>query len=86
MQDLFSSPDEVVAQADQIVNVDLPAEDLLERLQSGKIYPLERVQAAMANFFTKRSLTRLREMTLSESAICPMSILSSSEASSARSI
>ncbi len=61
-------PDEVVAQADQIVTVDLPAEDLLERLQSGRIYPLERVQAAMANFFTKRNLTRLREMTLSESA------------------
>ena len=40
-------PDEVVAQADQIVNVDLPAEDLLERLQAGKIYPRERVQAAM---------------------------------------
>jgi two-component system sensor histidine kinase KdpD len=61
-------PDEVVAQADQIVNVDLPAEDLLDRLQSGRIYPPERVQAAMANFFTKKNLTRLREMTLSESA------------------
>jgi two-component system, OmpR family, sensor histidine kinase KdpD len=61
-------PDEVVAQADQIVNVDLPAEDLLDRLESGKIYPLERVKAAMANFFTKGNLTRLREMTLSESA------------------
>src|SRR5580698_2343089 len=61
-------PDEVIAQADQIVNVDLPAEDLLDRLQSGKIYPPERVQAAMANFFTKKNLTRLREMTLIESA------------------
>jgi two-component system sensor histidine kinase KdpD len=61
-------PDEVVAQADQIVNVDLPAEDLLERLQAGKIYPRERVQAAMANFFTQKNLTRLREMTLSETA------------------
>jgi two-component system, OmpR family, sensor histidine kinase KdpD len=61
-------PDEVVAQADQIVTVDLPAEDLLDRLQSGKIYPPARVQAAMANFFTKKNLTRLREMTLSESA------------------
>jgi two-component system, OmpR family, sensor histidine kinase KdpD len=61
-------PDEVVAQADQIVTVDLPAEDLLDRLQSGKIYPPERVQAAMANFFSKKNLNRLREMTLSESA------------------
>jgi len=62
-------PDEVVAQADQIVNVDLPAEDLLERLEAGKIYPKERVKAALANFFTKTNLTRLREMALSESAI-----------------
>jgi two-component system sensor histidine kinase KdpD len=61
-------PDEVVAQADQIVTVDLPTEDLLDRLQLGKIYPPERVQAAMANFFSKRNLNCLREMTLSESA------------------
>lgn len=61
-------PDEIVAQADQIVNVDLPSEDLLERLEAGKIYPAERVQRAMANFFTNRNLTRLREMTLSEVA------------------
>jgi two-component system sensor histidine kinase KdpD len=46
----------------------LPAEDLLERLQAGKIYPQERVQAALANFFTSKNLTRLREMTLSETA------------------
>ena len=45
-------PDEIVAQADQIVNIDLPAEDLLERLQAGKIYPAERIQAALGNFFT----------------------------------
>jgi two-component system sensor histidine kinase KdpD len=61
-------PDEVVTQADQIVNIDLPAEDLLERLQAGKIYPQERVEAALANFFTSKNLTRLREMTLSETA------------------
>lgn len=61
-------PDEVVTKADQIVNIDLPAEDLQERLQSGKIYPKERIQTALANFFTERNLTRLREMTLSETA------------------
>jgi len=61
-------PDEVVASADQVVNIDLPAEDLLERLQAGKIYPQERVQRAMANFFTQKNLSRLREMTLSETA------------------
>ena len=61
-------PDEIITQADQIVNIDLPAEDLLERLQAGKIYPKERVEAALANFFTSKNLTRLREMTLSETA------------------
>jgi two-component system, OmpR family, sensor histidine kinase KdpD len=61
-------PDEVVAKADQIVNIDLPAEDLQERLQSGKIYPKERIEAALANFFTQKNLTRLREMTLTETA------------------
>jgi len=61
-------PDEIVAQADQIVNIDLPAEDLQERLQAGKIYPKERIETALANFFTTKNLTRLREMTLSETA------------------
>jgi two-component system sensor histidine kinase KdpD len=61
-------PDEIITQADQIVNIDLPAEDLQERLQAGKIYPKERVEAALANFFTTKNLTRLREMTLSETA------------------
>jgi two-component system sensor histidine kinase KdpD len=61
-------PDEIITQADQVVNIDLPAEDLLERLQGGKIYPKERVEAALANFFTSKNLTRLREMTLSETA------------------
>src|SRR5476649_445 len=61
-------PDEVLTKADQIVNIDLPAEDLQERLQAGKIYPKERIQAALANFFTQNNLTRLREMTLTETA------------------
>lgn len=61
-------PDEVLAQADQIVNIDLPAEDLQERLQAGKIYPKERIEAALANFFTQKNLTRLREITLTETA------------------
>jgi len=61
-------PDEVIIKADQIVNIDLPAEDLQERLQAGKIYPKERIEAALANFFTQKNLTRLREMTLTETA------------------
>jgi two-component system, OmpR family, sensor histidine kinase KdpD len=61
-------PDYVLGMADQIVNVDLPAEDLRERLLSGKIYPQERIERAMGNFFTAENLTRLREMTLGEIA------------------
>ncbi len=54
--------------ADQIVNVDLSAEDLRERLQSGKIYPAERIQTAMENFFTPEKLTQLRELAMEEIA------------------
>src|SRR5205085_1252749 len=61
-------PDYVVAEADQIVNVDVSAEDLRERLQSGKIYPGERSQRALGNFFTEANLTRLRELALGEIA------------------
>ena len=61
-------PDEFLLKADQIVNIDLPAEDLQERLLAGKIYPKERIEAALANFFTQKHLTRLREMTLTETA------------------
>lgn len=61
-------PDYVVGMADQLVNVDLSAEDLRERLASGKVYPTERVPTALANFFTPENLTRLRELTLGEMA------------------
>src|SRR5271170_5211663 len=61
-------PDSIVAQADQIINIDLPAEDLIERLKTGKIYSLDRVEKAMGSFFTESNLTRLREITFSEVA------------------
>src|SRR5512142_846298 len=61
-------PDSVLAEADQIVNVDVSAEDLLERLRAGKVYPPERAERALAHFFTAENLTRLREITLSEMA------------------
>lgn len=61
-------PDYVLGLADQIVNVDLSAEDLRERLQGGKVYPMTRVPQALEGFFTADNLTRLREMTLGEIA------------------
>ncbi len=61
-------PDYVLGLADQIVNVDLSAEDLQDRLRAGKVYPPERVQSALSNFFTGQNLTRLRELALEEIA------------------
>jgi two-component system sensor histidine kinase KdpD len=61
-------PDYVLGMADQLVNVDLSAEDLRERLAAGKVYPAERIATALANFFTPENLTRLRELTLGEMA------------------
>lgn len=61
-------PDYVLGMADQLVNVDVSAEDLRERLQSGRVYPKERIDAALDNFFTQVNLTRLRELALEEVA------------------
>jgi two-component system sensor histidine kinase KdpD len=61
-------PDSIVGKADFIVDVDLEAEDLIERLKAGKIYRLDRIDAALNNFFTVKNLTRLREITLAETA------------------
>lgn len=47
-------PDEVVMSADQIVTIDLPLEELLGRLQAGKIYPLERARLATRNVFHRK--------------------------------
>ena len=61
-------PDSVLAEADQIVNIDLSAEDLLDRLKAGKVYPPDRAERALENFFTPANLTHLREITLTEVA------------------
>jgi two-component system sensor histidine kinase KdpD len=61
-------PDYVIGMADQLVNVDLSAEDLRERLLAGRVYPKERIEAALANFFTLPNLTRLRELVMGEIA------------------
>src|SRR5258708_293245 len=61
-------PDEIIAQADQVVNIDLPAEDLQERLQAGKIYPKERIEKAVSKFFYPKKLTPLPENKPHETA------------------
>ncbi|MEN6559638.1 MAG: PTS sugar transporter subunit IIA [Acidobacteriota bacterium] len=61
-------PDSILAEADEIVDVDLATADLRQRLEEGKIYPAERIEAALTNFFTPSNLEKLREMTLRELA------------------
>ncbi len=61
-------PDWVVTSADQVINLDISAEDLQERLREGKIYPAEKIPTALANFFTRENLTTLRELALREVA------------------
>jgi len=61
-------PDSFLRRADQIVNIDLPADDLLERLKGGKIYPPERIEWALQHFFTPKNLEGLRELALREVA------------------
>lgn len=61
-------PDTMIAEADQIVNIDLSTEDLRKRLVEGKIYPQERIKTALDNFFISANLEKLRELTLRELA------------------
>jgi two-component system, OmpR family, sensor histidine kinase KdpD len=61
-------PDRLLRQADSVVNVDLPSEDLRERLRAGKIYPAERIQPALENFFTESNLASLRELAMRQIA------------------
>jgi two-component system, OmpR family, sensor histidine kinase KdpD len=61
-------PDSVIAVADEIVLVDLTPEALIARLQAGKVYPQERVEAALNHFFRIENLAALREVALREVA------------------
>ena len=59
-------PDEILTLADEVVLIDVTPETLRERLRLGKIYPPERVEAALANFFRVDNLRALRELALRE--------------------
>ena len=61
-------PDSILKIADEIVNIDLTADDLIDRLKAGKIYAPEKVQQALANFFKPESILQLRELALKEVA------------------
>lgn len=61
-------PDLVVAEADQLVHVDITIEDLRRRLKEGKVYTRERLETALDHFFRPTNLEQLRELTLRELA------------------
>ena len=44
-------PDSVLQEADEVVNIDLTADELIHRLKSGKIYAQEKIQTALDHFF-----------------------------------
>jgi two-component system sensor histidine kinase KdpD len=61
-------PDEVLGDADELVLIDLTPEALVDRLRAGKVYPAERVESALQNFFRIEHLSALREVALRQVA------------------
>ncbi len=61
-------PDSVLEQADEVELIDLPPDELLQRLKEGKVYVPEQAQEAIRNFFRKGNLIALRELALRRTA------------------
>lgn len=61
-------PDTVLEQADEVELIDLPPDDLLQRLQEGKVYLPQQAEQAMRHFFRKGNLLALRELALRRTA------------------
>ena len=61
-------PDAVFDSADEVTLVDLPAEELLDRMRDGKVYMAAQAERAVRNFFRKGNLIALRELALRRTA------------------
>ncbi|MBL0182105.1 MAG: sensor protein KdpD [Chitinophagaceae bacterium] len=61
-------PDSVLKQADEVVNIDLTADELVTRLKEGKIYTADKIERALQNFFQSEKILQLRELALKEVA------------------
>lgn len=61
-------PDKMLQLADEVVNIDLPADELITRLKEGKIYDSTKIQQALTNFFQPDKILQLRELALKEVA------------------
>ena len=61
-------PDKILQEADEVVNIDLTADELITRLKAGNIYPKEKVPVALTHFFKTENILQLRELALKEVA------------------
>lgn len=61
-------PDKMLQLADEVVNIDLTADELITRLKEGKIYDHTKVRQALQNFFQPDQILQLRELALKEVA------------------
>ncbi len=61
-------PDKILREADEVVNIDLTADELIVRLKEGKIYDPAKVETALQNFFQAEKILQLRELALKEVA------------------
>ena len=61
-------PDKVLEMADEVVNIDLTADELIDRLKEGKIYDANKIPLALNNFFQTERILQLRELALREVA------------------
>ena len=61
-------PDKVLQMADEVVNIDMTADELIDRLKEGKIYDEKKIPLALSNFFQTERILQLRELALREVA------------------
>lgn len=61
-------PDNVLFKADEVVNIDLTADELITRLKEGKIYTPDKIEISLKNFFKSDQILQLRELALKEVA------------------
>jgi two-component system sensor histidine kinase KdpD len=61
-------PDRILKEADEVVNIDLTADELVTRLKEGKIYSPDKISIALKNFFQPEKILQLRELALKEVA------------------
>ena len=62
-------PDSLLQEAEEVVNIDLTADELIQRLRDGKIYSKDKIENALDHFFRTENILRLRSLALGEVAL-----------------